>query len=529
MDETGSRIQGVRRAGWIGLLAAVVLATTACGSQRSEQELLKHDQGSAPAAEAVPSSTPSGEGAAPLSDSGTGATTESAPAAAATPSQAAAGAPSASPKSAAASAGAAASSSGRPGSAPTETAAAAPRPGAKPAQPGAGPGPGASAAAPTPETPARAGGSGGPLRIGILSTLSGPIGAVMEDGHKGALAWVAYINGQGGLNGHPVELSVIDDASDPARNRSQAAFLVEQKKVAAILMSQAPVSGQASVSYLQEKRVPVIGSEGGTPWFTRNSMYFPQMSSDPILVDVTARALADVMKPQNKNKVALFYCVEVQGCSNLARESAFKDAGLDLVYKAGISLAAPDYTPQCLAARNAGAEGLSIAVDPSAVGRIADSCASVGFKPIIGNFTQTTREYHLKNPNLEGQSVGSATALWIDRTNPGVNEMVAAIQKYAPSLKASGGTVGGWLAGKILEKAARTATTMTSEAILNGLWSIKDDDIGGLASPITYVKDAPNNGLAMKLCWWNAQQKDGKWIAPRGPGAKCADWDRKLL
>ena len=48
-------------------------------------------------------------------------------------------------------------------------------------------------------------------------------------------------------------------------------------------------------------------------------------------------------------------CVEADGCKSLGRvfPKYGPEFGLDVVYQAGVSLAQPDYTAECLNARNA--------------------------------------------------------------------------------------------------------------------------------------------------------------------------------
>lgn len=517
-----------------GALATAVLVITGCGSQKNRDDLLNaatDKANSGPPAAAAPTTDPSGNSAANAG----GAETAPAPVdSAETPAGPAGG------SSAAPAAAAAATNAGGTRSAGAPRTAAASSSASSAAPTGGGAGGGSAEGAPPPGTPGArpstpiAPAPGGtvnrdPLKVGMLSTTTGPIGATLAGGTKASQAWVSYINAAGGLNGHKVELTLADDGGDPARNRSQAQYLVEQKGDVAILMSQAPVSGQGSVSYFQEKRVPVVGTEGCSPWATRNSMYFPQMSSDPICADVTAQAMASVLVPQNKKKIALVYCVEIQGCANLARDSAFTSVGFQVVYKASVSLASPDFTAQCLAARNAGAEALYMAFDTQSVGRLADSCASVNFKPVYGHPGQIAADSHLKNPNLNLDIVGFPTAPWFDTRIPGIVAFRQAMSKFAPSLNLDGSAVTGWVAGKLLERAGRNLDAPTSQNILEGLWSINGDDLDGLTGPLTFPKDAKDNGHTMQLCFWTVQVKDGKWTAPGAGARECKPWDKGLL
>jgi branched-chain amino acid transport system substrate-binding protein len=121
------------------------------------------------------------------------------------------------------------------------------------------------------------GAPGSTITIGSVGTLSGPVGGSLVGGVRALQAWVEAQNAKGGLRGHPVKLVVADDGGDPARHRALVQQFVERDKVIAFIHNVAPLSGQAAVSYLQEKKIPVIGTEGGSPWVNENPMYFPQM------------------------------------------------------------------------------------------------------------------------------------------------------------------------------------------------------------------------------------------------------------
>jgi branched-chain amino acid transport system substrate-binding protein len=79
----------------------------------------------------------------------------------------------------------------------------------------------------------------------------------------------------------------------------------------------------------------------------------------------------------------------------------------------------------------------------------------------------------------------------------------------------------GWVAAKLLEKAAaRMSEPPTSEAILKGLWSIKNDDLGGLAYPLTFNE---NQTATPQSCWFNVAVKKGSWISPDGFKVNCGE------
>ena len=70
-----------------------------------------------------------------------------------------------------------------------------------------------------------------------------------------------------------------------------------------------------------------------------------------------------------------------------------------------------------------------------------------------------------------------------------------------------------------MEEAAKTCpTSPPHEDVLNGLWSIKDNDIGGLTYPLTFPK---MGNSPKKACWGVVVIKDKKFIAPKGSAVAC--------
>jgi branched-chain amino acid transport system substrate-binding protein len=83
-------------------------------------------------------------------------------------------------------------------------------------------------------TGATVGGGGGTYQVGFTSDLSGPYalnGTGQRDGFK---AYFDYVNSQGGINGHKVNLTVDDDASDVTRGTANTVQLMTAMKVSAV-------------------------------------------------------------------------------------------------------------------------------------------------------------------------------------------------------------------------------------------------------------------------------------------------------
>ena len=377
------------------------------------------------------------------------------------------------------------------------------------------------AGSPSPVAPAGAQGALAPILIGSVGTQSGIVGASISEGIKALQAWVNGINAGGGLHGHPVKLIVGDDGGDPAQHRALVQQFVEQNHVLAFVYNDAPLTGQASVDYLNRKHIPVVGSELAGQWFYQSPMFFPQAASGLVLTDVSIRGVANVVVPQGKTKVAFLTCVEAQYCTDAARvwPGLAPQVGLQVVSNGSASLATPDFTSQCLNAQGRGAQVFIMAMDSNSVDRVAANCAAIGFHPIFSWASSVTIDRHRTDPNLSGAVLPIPSAPWFVKANPAIVEFQTAMARYAPGVVVGGSSENGWVAGKLFEAAASNlSSTPTTTDILNGLWALRSNDLGNLTIPLTFTQgqDAPSTE-----CWYVATIGGGSWLSPDGGQRHC--------
>jgi branched-chain amino acid transport system substrate-binding protein len=368
--------------------------------------------------------------------------------------------------------------------------------------------------------PGAAGGHS-PVVIGNVGTYSGPAGSSLADLLSGLAAWVKYINDRGGLNGHDVRLVSADDGADPARHRSLVQQLVEQQKVVAFVANGETLTGASSVKYLTDKRVPVIGNEGGSDWFYTSPMYFTHVPTGQTFWSALASSVAGVAKSRGLVKWGSITCVEATTCADADRtwKVEMKAQGLEPVYSARASLAQPDFTAECLSARNAGAEIVSMVMDASGIARIAASCARQGYRPVFTAAAASAKTEFATDPNLSNRFIASlGHFVWTEDSTPATAEFQAAMRKYLGKAPNAGHATS-WAAAKVLEKAAANIPEPpTSESILIGLWSFKDETLGGLVMPLSFVRDQP---APRQVCWATNYTENGRWVAVDGGRTTC--------
>ena len=378
---------------------------------------------------------------------------------------------------------------------------------------------GAGGAAPAAGAPATA--TGSPMLLAQVGTWSGPIGSAFKDLITGARVWVQDVNSRGGVAGHPVQLLVADDGGDPARYQSLLKEMVETRGAFAFLGNNGVFTGPAGKDYLESKRVPVIGGDVVNPVWTGSSMYFPEGTT---LTEIAYAVPVANVRFTTKKKVGIITCQEVEACRVASKvwPEASKKLGLDVVYTTQASVAQPDFTAECLNARNAGADVMQAALDASTLVRFGKACTQLGFRPQIivpSAAIEAKLQGDVADNFFDGLIGAINDAPFMVSDQPGPAAFQTAVAKYAAGAPASLSTLQGWASGKLFEKAAAGLGAQPArDQLLNGLWSLQGETLAGLAPPLTFAKDKPSPAVP---CFFVIKIVDKKFTAPNGSQKVC--------
>jgi branched-chain amino acid transport system substrate-binding protein len=382
---------------------------------------------------------------------------------------------------------------------------------------GRGAGPGESARGGDDAGPGSGGGK--PIVIGNVGTYSGPIGVAAAPTPKALQAWAAAVNAKGGIDGRKVQVIVKDDGGNGAKSRSLVQELVEEHKVVALV----GVIGDLTISswrkYVEDKRVPVIGGSCSVQDFNRSPMLFSQCSAVETQAFSVVKAAAQHVPGK---KFGALTCKEAPACSYFGKlwfEGGYaKKAGVDPVYRAEISLAQPDYTSECIGARNAGATSLTVLGDANTLKRVAAACRRQNYHPTFVEPSATVSKDSPSVPGLGNVVAPMPTLPFTGLSTPAAREFEATLARYGGGEPQPGSSVG-WAAAKVFEKAARLAgRDISREGLLKALPKIRNDRMGGVTVPITYGAGGPTPDFK---CWFVMKAANGKWIVPEGGRPSC--------
>ena len=348
------------------------------------------------------------------------------------------------------------------------------------------------------------------ISVGQVGNYSGAIPGLDGQGY-GLQAWVKMTNDAGGIDGHKIDLHTADAKGDPASEVSQVTQMISRDKVVAFAgMGLSTIAGAAPT--LDKQGIPVIGGNtNDVAWAVNPGLY----ATGAGLLGTYLQGFFGV--PEPGAKTGLVYCKESAGCTGV--KTMMFDLGLskanggDPVYSAEVSLAAPSFTAQCIAAKQAGVEVLAVAMDTANVIRLAKDCDKQGYNPTYAESGTIAGDDVAKTPAMDGTLAGQAQAPWFLTDGP-IPEHREAMTKYFPDTPVDSNTVAGWTAGVALGQAIKNYLSenpdaeIDSDAIKEGLGMFKDETLGGLTPPLTFTSSGVQKQTA---CAFSIVVKDGAW------------------
>ena len=369
------------------------------------------------------------------------------------------------------------------------------------------------------------------IKLGVVGTFGGPVGGFVKATVTGIRAWSQAINAAGGVNGHPIEVLVGDDGGDPARFNSTLQQFVEQQGVLAILFTTLSFAPNGNNKYLDSKKIYTFGIDGGLETPYTNPYVLGPAPSGFSYADVMLLALGNAMNAKGGVKLASFACSDFGLCDNFdtrwSQKAALDKAGFELVARGRPSLTQPDYTSQCLAAKQAGAEAVILGIDGASVRRFASDCARQNYKPKIGGADLVITADLLGDKNLEGLVVGTKLAPFPDARVPGIREALAAFAKYAPGQVPTGGMAYGWLIGELFAQAGKNLPDNPTQKDLEaGLATIKNNNLKGMTYPMTI---RPGKPAERQLCYGTVVVQGGKFLPSPGESFGCVKDGKPMI
>jgi len=363
-------------------------------------------------------------------------------------------------------------------------------------------------------------GAAGTINIGFICSCTGPLASSVAITKPAFQTWQKWVNANGGIDGQHVNVIYEDDASNPGTSLSEVETLISSDHVVAI--SDAG-EDQAWATYAQQHGVPVIGQGTSQIFLTNSDFYAVGETIDEYFIN-----FVDAGKKVGVTKEAELYCAESPICQQAVApfKATAAKTGMDLAYVAEISASAPNFTAQCLAAKQAGVGALVIADAVAVVQSVMASCAQQGYTPYEVSLDGAVSSSFVKSPALSNSLVGSEPDVpFFNTTLPAMKTYEAALKKYEPSVLTNPNygeeVTQTWIEGLLMAAAYNAGKsgsgTATAAEITKGLHALHGDTLGGMTPPLTFKAGQPNP----VHCWFWIRTQHGKFTTPYGTSATC--------
>lgn len=353
-------------------------------------------------------------------------------------------------------------------------------------------------------------GKGKPIKVGLICACSGTFGADQVVSANAGRAWAKSVNAAGGINGHPVEISVKDDASNPGNSATAAQSLISAH--VDVILDVTPLDAVWADAAAKAK-IPVVAGDLNNAAFYRNPYFYPSGQT----YDHSTVAVVMTAKLAGATKLGQLYCAESPSCQEAVGpvKAAGKNLGIPVTYVAAISATAPNYAAQCLAAKDAGVDAVFIADATSTIVKVISDCARQNYHP---KYVTIGSGFSMELPD----AVGPKDEVWTEfpilpffADKAPVQKMNIAMDRYYPGLRKNKeswtmGAVDTWTGGLLIEHAVRAAGlgpsgTPSAGVVLKGLNSLHGDTLNGWSPPLSFTAGHAHS----TNCWFIGRTHNG--------------------
>jgi branched-chain amino acid transport system substrate-binding protein len=184
--------------------------------------------------------------------------------------------------------------------------------------------------------------------IGVSAAMTGPAAATYAPVVEAMKAYLDHVNDQGGINGKPVQLVVLDDSAEPSRTAANAKRLLSDDKVILLINSSLSSTYAPMVSEAKRAGVPLYFAGAVCPKDTYPPADPLQFCSTAFGANLDSQAALAFVKTEAKEPVRLglaAMAIPIARAEIDYAESLSKALGMTPVEKQISPPPTPDYTP----------------------------------------------------------------------------------------------------------------------------------------------------------------------------------------
>ncbi len=307
---------------------------------------------------------------------------------------------------------------------------------------------------------------GEPVKVMVMGAIETQVLSIPQI-VDGVNAGAEDVNATGGIAGHPVEVIVCNDQSDPNEAANCAREAVDEGVIAAV--GTLSIMADAMVPILEEAGIAMVGTSAITPLETVSPIAFPTAGG----IYVTYTGIPLMLNQQaGAETIGIIHLDSDSGRRSAGFvQAGIEDSGLTLGNVVAIPDGAADVAPQVAAAVE-GADAIAVVLAPQDAAKVFGVIAGQGLDIAIG-----TNDGAL--PPALVASLGAPTeGVYIASSAPPPSSLDApGIQQYVDAAGVAGVEPDGiasdrWLAMKVLQSAMEGAETVDAATVLERMSEI---------------------------------------------------------
>ncbi len=368
------------------------------------------------------------------------------------------------------------------------------------------------------------GGGGGetdanaPIKVGAIFDLTGPTGDVGTPYGEGIKGYVEWLNANGGVEGHPIELI----SADYAYKVDQAEQLYTQyvSEGAVAFMGWGTGDTEALRTRIAEDKIPFMSASYSAALTNLEEAPYNFLIgttySDQAIIAIRW-AMDDWAAKGNEGmpNIALIHHDSPFGQSPVADAQAFAEANGMAFMSLPMPKGVTDYTAELAQMETFGADYVIVHTVSSPAAVLLKDARNQGFDAqfIMLNWCADEILINLAGEAAEGV-VGAIPFAPPTSPVPGHEDAAAFLASQGKTLEeASLHYTQGWWTMAVMTEGIRRVIQegkeVNGENIRAALETIENFDTGGVTSPITFSPESHRGNTALKLY----QVQDGKWVA----------------
>lgn len=343
-----------------------------------------------------------------------------------------------------------------------------------------------------------------PVKLGVVLSLSGPAAPFGIPERTAAEVAAKKINDEGGINGRPLELVIVDDKTDPTEAARVTQRLISSEKVVAIVGASTGSGTLALAPVAARNEVPVLAPNGTIGVTDKKAKFFPWVFRTSISDEVTIPALVDRAVASGQTRLAVFYQEDALGRfgMELLKKMAADSDRIEIVATAAVPLDATDITAQVTRIADSNPDAVILPLTSVGVGGyFLRTAHEIGLDvPVYGPLG--TAQYKILDLAGEDALKNFVVSNMIDPSNlsPAQQELYDMIR--AAGAEPAGGFTDLFGANSVMlaADAMKMATEITGKAIRDALES-GEELAAWAATPYVYTKDNHDGLTADAIVW----------------------------